>query len=738
MQSFKKYLNPLYKDLEQIADFSNITNENTLIGDEYPHLEKVTKINLKKLHFLLPKLDKLEKELEEQIFLIDTESDLDAKKEAKSIYNKILVEIEILVQRINNELIALDSPYFGKIIFNPSDSRTGKPIIMYIGKFALLDNDTHIPLITDWRSPISNLYYQNSGPKKNVSFEAPVGIRQGDLEQKRQFQISRARINGIYDAKSGNVAADEFLLSQLNQRLGKKLQDIVSTIQTQQNDIIREQLYKPVLIQGVAGSGKTTILLHRLAYLFYTYKNEIRAENSLIIAPNQMFIDYVSDVLPSLGIHSVDTQTYLFWGKKILGWDRYYTVSAEKEDLDIKQFKGSIKFLEILDTYFNDFEATLLANIPYSRKDIIEKRYLELKAQFSNIDMYERVDLAIEYAFAQKQFKQVRTGTLDRNYEYDQNKKREILTYFKNSCNIYSLYKNLFKTDLVSKDTAKYTLSGLTQKGRLHTYRVEDLAPMVYLHQKMFGTKNIEREYVMIDEAQDMSYVQLNTLLKIAKNGNMTIAGDLAQSIIPPFYIDDWDVLIKMIKNVLQKDTQYYQLNRCYRTTIEIVDFANNIFKERFPKSYKLPEAVLRHGDAVKVLEYDTDVVNLKKEDIRELVLIMKEQFTKGAVTCALLCRDRNHADRLFTLFKEYEDVIDRRVISYDENDYHSGLLVLPIENAKGLEFDTVIFADLNSKYYGEDLLSIKLLYVGITRALHRVFVVSKKGDSTMMKLLKY
>lgn len=234
----------------------------------------------------------------------------------------------------------------------------------------------------------------------------------------------------------------------------------------------------------------------------------------------------------------------------------------------------------------------------------------------------------------------------------------------------------------------------------------------------------------MIDEAQDMSYVQLNTLLKIAKNGNMTIAGDLAQSIIPPFYIDDWDVLIKMIKNVLQKDTQYYQLNRCYRTTIEIVDFANNIFKERFPKSYKLPEAVLRHGDDVKVLEYDTDVVNLKKEDIRELVLIMKEQFTKGAVTCALLCRDRDHANRVYSVFKEYEDIIGRSVISYEENDYNNGVLILPIENAKGLEFDSVILADLNSNYYKHIELDTRLLYVGITRALHRLFLVTKGGDT--------
>ena len=307
--------------------------------------------------------------------------------------------------------------------------------------------------------------------------------------------------------------------------------------------------------------------------------------------------------------------------------------------------------------------------------------------------------------------------------------RKNIYNYLRRNCNTYTLYKNLFKTDLVSKDISKYTLKGLTHKGRIHSYRMEDLGPMVYLHFKIEGTKQYLRDYIMVDEAQDISFVQLATLLRIAKNGNITIAGDLAQSIIPPFYIRDWDDVFTLIKDITKKDTEYYQLQKCYRTTIEIVEFANSVFKDRFPKSYKLPEGVLRHGDDVKVLEYDTDISNLNSNDLKELVLLIKEQFSKGAVTCALLCRNRSHASKLYSIFKEYEDIIGRRVISYKENDYNSGLLVLPIENAKGLEFDSVIFADLNSDYYSNTELDIRLLYVGITRALHRLFIVKRKGD---------
>jgi DNA helicase-2/ATP-dependent DNA helicase PcrA len=732
MQTFKKYLNPLYRDVDTIADFSDLKELTPLEEEEYTNLKKVTNIKAMDIKNLLPRLDKLEEELEHQIELIQTESDIDERKAAKGIYNMLLAKIEELVGRINNELITLDSPYFGKIVFTPYDSRNKKPLSLYIGKFALVEKDTHIPLITDWRSPISNIYYENAGPTKDVSFQAPIGERKGDLEQKRQFQISRARIKGIYDAKSGNVAADEFLLSQLTERLGKKLQDIVSTIQQQQNSIIRDTLRKPIVMQGVAGSGKTTILLHRLAYLFYTYKKEISSNNSLIIAPNQMFIDYVSDVLPNLGVEKVDTETYLFWSKKVLGWNDTYTISPQKEDLDIKEYKGSMQFIDILDKYFDIFEQGLLENIPYSRWDVIEKRYYELKEEFPDIDMRERLELATEYAFAQKQFKQGNTGFWDATNDTDIEFRKKIYAYFRKKCDVYSLYKELFKTDLVTKDTSKYTLEGLTQSGKVKHYRMEDLGAIVYLHLKIEGTKMYERDYIMVDEAQDVSFVQLATLLRVAKNGNITITGDLAQSIIPPFYIKDWEDVFKLVKRIINKDTEYYQLQRCYRTTVEIVEFANSIFKERFPKSYKLPEAVLRHGDDVKILEYDRDISQLNNQGIKELVGIMKDEFIKGSVTCALLCRDRNHANTLYNIFKEYEDIIGRRVISYEENDYHSGLLVLPIENAKGLEFDSVIFADVNSNYYKDTELDTRLLYVGITRALHRLYMVKRKDDSIL------
>ena len=171
MQSFKKYLNPLYKDVDLVSKFDDLKELTPLETEEYPNLQKVTKIKADSIKNLLPRLDKLEEELENQIYLIQTEASADARADAKSAYNQILGKITELVERINNELIALDSPYFGKIVFKPYESKNDKSLSLYIGKFALVENDTHIPLITDWRSPISNIYYENSGPCENVSFD---------------------------------------------------------------------------------------------------------------------------------------------------------------------------------------------------------------------------------------------------------------------------------------------------------------------------------------------------------------------------------------------------------------------------------------------------------------------------------------------------------------------------------------------------------------------------------------
>ena len=216
-----------------------------------------------------------------------------------------------------------------------------------------------------------------------------------------------------------------------------------------QNEIIREEINKPVIIQGVAGSGKTTILLHRLAYLFYAHKKDIDSRKSLVIAPNTMFLDYISDVLPNLGIVGVQAETYLFWAKSILGWDDSYIISPEDENLDIKEFKGSKQFIDLLDRYFDKFEINLFKNIPYSRREDIKERYYHLKKHSKQISFLERLDLSLDYAFVQRDFEEKRLGTLNNEQEYRENKRKEIKAYFRKNSDPFEIYRNMFKSSLI-------------------------------------------------------------------------------------------------------------------------------------------------------------------------------------------------------------------------------------------------------------------------------------------------
>ncbi len=732
MQTFEKHLNPLHTRLDSIGDYSNISPSSRLEQEEYPHLKNVTNINTFVSKKMIKKLHDLEIELEEQAKIIAMETDLDSRKEAVGVYNKILKSISEYIDRINRELMKVDSPYFGKILFKTVIKNSQRELPVYIGKFALMDPESYRPLVSDWRAPISNIYYENTGPANDLKYETPLGIQYGDLIQKRQFNISEARFNHIYDAKSGNAAADEFLLAQLNQRLGEKLQDIVATIQEQQNKIIREEINKPVVIQGVAGSGKTTILLHRLAYLFYTYKKEILPTKSLIIGPNKVFLDYISDVLPSLGIEHVETNTYMFWAKNILGWDDSYILHPD-EDFEIKEYKGSEAFINILDSYFEEFESDLLDNIPYIQKQIIRERYYELKEVHPFITMDERLILSLEYAFVQKQFKEKMTGSFRKGDQYETEKKKDIIKYFNRMTLPIEVYRNMFKKGYVSKSISKYTLEGVVRSGKKKKYRMEDLAPILYLHLKIHGHSQHEKDYIMLDEAQDLSLVQILTLLQIAKNQNITIAGDLAQSIIPPFYIRDWKDVIKLFSKFDVKDYSYHQLNRCYRTTVEIIEYANKIFRDRFPKTYTLPEAVLRHGEDIKILHNNNDILHSNEKDLLNLILLIKEQFEKGSVTCGLICPNKEYAQKVYERIKIYQEKLGKEIIDFTREDYKTGLLVLSVESAKGLEFDTVILLDVNSESYPNTELSTRLLYVAVTRALHRLIIIENSNRSPLL-----
>lgn len=745
MQNYKKYLNPIVTKLDTIEDFSNQEYPNELFKQEFPQLERVTRGLIADIKRSLKTFADLEEQIEHWINVIDSETG-DDKSEAIGEFNKLQSMMYDLIERINRLLEQVDAPYFGKIVFDRKKNRRfpEATIESYLGRFAYTDNKTLLPLITDWRAPIANLYYMNSGPTENVQFLAPTGIQEGDLKQKRQFEISAARISSIHDARSGNAAADEFLLSQLNKRIGQKLKDIVATIQEQQNSIIRADIDKPAVIQGVAGSGKTTILLHRLAYLLYTYAEKIKPEHTLIIAPNRMFLDYISDVLPSLGVTKLEQNIYLFWGRYVLGFNDRFMLSVPEDDQKIMKLKGSEKFVQLIEHYFERYEKELFEGLTGAVGYEIEFRYRELGEQHPEMTMIERLNLSVDYAFAQVQFKKKIVGDFMGSLALEQERRKKILDYIRKNTSVYKIYQNLFKqTDLSTSSDGlsweklcKHTNSYL--KGSATTsfgYKVEDLAPMIWLHYKIYGYKEYQREYILVDEAQDLSPFQLLTLARAAKKGNLTLAGDLAQSIVPPFHIDNWGDVTDLIEKYIPEygKHEYHELFRCYRTTVEVIEFANQIFRKYFPDSYRLPEAVLRHGEDVRTIELPKRIEDGDKGVTEQIISLVNGEIAKGASTTAIICRNEGHADRVHQVLSNHIERIEALLVSHKEEDYHTGVLVLPVEKAKGLEFDSVILADVSDEYYKDNGSDVRLLYVAITRALHRLLITKPLGKGSTL-----
>jgi DNA helicase-2/ATP-dependent DNA helicase PcrA len=708
MSSYEKHLNPIFRNLSQIADFGDMVATYNLESEEFPPFMHLENLSIKALNIQKQRMDALEVEIEDQIQIIDDQTG-DDKSSAVGVYNQLLKRLKLVISRMNRELEVVDNPYFGRITIQRDALGKLKEseITTYIGKFAYFDEDSKKVLVTDWRAPIANLYYVNSGPTKGVSFKTPLGEFKGDLKIKRQFDIANGRIKSIYDAKSGNVSADEFLLTQLNRRLGKKLADIVATIQGQQNDIIRADINTPIILQGVAGSGKTTIVLHRLAYLFFTHPDEIRPEKSLIVAPNRMFLDYISDVLPSLGIVGVESNTFLFWAKKILGMDDKYTLYNGEYNLEYKKFKGSGEFLNKIEGFFEVFEDKLLEDLPFSEYQNVREKYYELKKNNPEISVVERIDLALNATYVTNMLK----SRINPNIKpVSDATKEKIETFVKSKLDTKKIYREFIES-LNDRGLSEYTRKTFSK----HTFMQEDLSPMLWIHFMLNGTSEYMKEYIVVDEAQDMSPFELYLLSIVSKKNNLFLAGDIAQSIIPPFQIPNWNIVMNIIEERRNTKFKYFQLNKCYRTTVEIIEYSNNILKNYFPKDFQLPEAVLRHGQEVTTLNNDSNLVEL-----------INEQFEKGSATVAIITKDDSEAILVYDKLEKKKEKLTRPLTTFSDSDYKTGILVLPVSKAKGLEFDSVFISNYKSFNFNIDHDS-RLFYVAVTRALHRLYIIDNE-----------
>jgi DNA helicase-2/ATP-dependent DNA helicase PcrA len=599
----------------------------------------------------------------------------------------------------------LYSPYFARIDFKYEGEVESEPI--YIGIYGFTDDERVKLLIYDWRSPISSMFYDYE--KGEASYEAPIGIIKGELTLKRQYKITNGNLE--YMIESSVNINDDILQKELSKSSDSKMQNIVQTIQRDQNKIIRNTSSNVLIIQGAAGSGKTSIALHRVAYLLYKFKGTLSSKNILILSPNKIFSDYISTVLPELGEErilevSMEEIAINELGKKIKFEGFYEQIAKLLDNVDKQyitrlKYKASTNILEDLDRYIKYITTEYF----YPRK--IKFGDYEVDSSFISSRYTNYTNYAVK-----ARLEKVAEDVVDKvETERRCRLKKSAITLVKQI--IFSMFKTLDLLELY-KDFYYYTgnreLFSFIGKSKLE---YADVFPLVYLKLHVFGHKDFSYvKHLVVDEMQDYCPVQYACLKKLFKC-NKTILGDKFQSVnlLSSSNADS-------IKAILT-EADILELHKSYRSTYEITNFAQKILTN------DSLIAIERHGEAPSVIKYD----NL----IDTLVTIVDDFARSGYNSLGILCKTEKKARELYKLLDEsgfnlqckLADNMDVILLDKDSKQFKSGIIISAPYITKGLEFDEVIVIDADSKNYITEM-DRSMLYIAVTRAMHKLKVLYK------------
>lgn len=673
---------------------------------------------------------------------------------------------KIYSNKLKNLNNAVSVPYFARVDFKEDKQNNIQKI--YIGKTGIFNDDYEV-VVTDWRAPISSIYYD--GQLGNVEYECPDGIIKGDLSKKRVYTIENSILKDYQDIDI--TTNDEFLQECLNENSEARLKNIISTIQSEQNKIIRAKMSNPLIVQGVAGSGKTTVALHRIAYLVYTYEKEFNPDEFLIIAPNKFFLDYISNVLPDLGVDYVRQQTFEeFMLENIDANFEINPINVElsnivnqngKTDLIKKSanFKSSLRFKELIDEFIDKFLKSNLPKGDFKISDIVVFNHDEVIDMFMNYFKNNSINDSKKMltAILQKRVSNIANELIDRLSEQRKSKlynidknlsddkvkeirleifketeyemqqlfkggKKLVLDYLKNFKieKVLSIYKKIISDKIlfdkyVKSELYEYILETYKKNIKSKKVEYEDLAPLFYIQNRFWGNiNNLKLEHIVIDEAQDLGEFQFYNFKEIVKpNMSMTILGDISQGIYSYKGINNWN---KLNQIVFDNKASIEYLKESYRTSMEIMNEANTIINKIVDnENIILAQPIERHGDKVEHWKIDSEDSKISK-----IYEIIKTHLEAGHINIAVITKDFDESIELHKKLTNYE--VDIKLISENLDKYTGGTIIIPSYLSKGLEFDSVIISDSNK--YSENILDTKLLYVACTRAMHTLDIISQ------------
>ena len=652
---------------------------------ETKYLDDTINLIRKKISELGQELyDDDEKILEFKKFMWDSKTSMDPGE-----MKNMMVESDLQVTIMLNKGLYLqklyrsqNKPYFASIIFNDE--------LIYMGITHVEDNLNY--LVHDWRSPICNLYYDYEVGE--AKYLAPDGFIEGNLSRKRQYIIEDGKLLNIFD-NSINIS-DELLQQVLATESSDKMKNIVNTIQKEQNAIIRNTDDKNLIVQGIAGSGKTSVALHRIAFLLYRIAN-LNSKNILIFSPNNIFTEYISNVLPELGEDNTYSITFTsFLKDKIREYkviedftsfiERYY--KGNVIDKDVIKYKQSDEIIEDINNYLNDLikNITFTGNLIFDRYVFYTKEELDnmLKNRYSRFPIFERI-------------KQMSIKISEMSYEGRTTKSKSIEKELYKIINIPRDYKKIYRNFYLSR-YSKY--HSYIDKGKSINY--EDACLFLYIKSILEGfDTNHYIKQVVIDEVQDYTKLQYLIIKNTFKTANYTILGDVNQTINPYYKYDSLEVL----KDIFDS-SKYLELNKTYRSTSKIIGYTNNILGLEHVSA-------IRNNNARDVVIRNSEEYNDILNDLNDLIKISK--------SVAIITKDNTECDKIYDYLKDKIDIVK---IDNGSDKFSRKLVIVPSYIAKGLEFDSVIVYTSKDNKYTKD--EKYLFYVACTRSQHNLIVYNQ------------
>lgn len=665
---------------------------------ENKHLDDTLRVIREKLSSLGQELyDDNDKILEFKKYIWDTKAELDPT-EMRSMMAESDFDVYLMSKKGSyfKKLYKIqNNPYFGSIIFESDDAREEN---IYIGITYVSDNMNY--LVHDWRSPIASLFYDYEVGK--ASYLAPSGLINGNLKRKRQYKIENGKFVHIFD-NSINID-DELLQEVLASSSSSKMKNIVNTIQMEQNKIIRNTSDKNLVVQGIAGSGKTSVALHRIAFLLYKIKN-LTSSNVLIFSPNRIFSEYISNVLPELGEeNTLETTFHKFLESSIYEYkeiesftdfiSRYYKYNVDNVDLVI--YKQSDEIINDINLYIDYLvnKAMFVKEVvidKYVTYDVEDLNYM-LKDRYSKFPLFERIN-AISIKISENEYRG--------NKAKAKSIRKLLLEALNIDCDYKKIYMDFYRSNFCTfLNLSDSEIVNFVNKKKLN---YEDACLFAYMKGLLNGFDyNVNILQVVVDEAQDYTKLQYIILSKIFKKASFTILGDVNQTINPYYKYNS----LEEICEIFNVKSRYLELTKTYRSSENIINYINNILGLNYV-------VAIRKGDNKEVIS------RCENDNLKEMLLADINYLKNIGKSIAIITKNDSEAEYLYELLSN--EVIGLELLSSNSYNFKRDLVIVPSYVAKGLEFDSVIVYTKPNNRYKEN--EKYLFYVACSRAQHQLIV---------------